>query len=262
MAPERIAIVANTQGTQIQIDSYGPYNTGTATRGQPGALFGCHSQVKGVWLRPLTYGKDINVPQTVFYPGLSNVQNMKPDVTVREMMDREYVGVSESDDLLGCVELLLREDAEAAIVHHGSEHVGVVSERDILALLVEGPDLEEATAGDAMRESVTTISPDASLESAADTMSTRSAGRLLVTDGNEPLGMLTERDLIATRRHELNIIETGASEAEAVTAGMHESGQAPEGGFEEQGICEVCGALVHDLASFNGQLLCGDCRDM
>jgi len=187
---------------------------------------------------------------------------MKPDVTVREMMDREYVGVSESDDLLDCVELLLREDAEAAVVHRGSEHVGVVSERDILALLVEGPDPEEATAGDAMQETVFTISPGASLESAADRMSTQSAGRLLVMDGDEPVGMLTERDLLATRRHDLNVIETGASEAEAVTAGMHEAENTREGGFEDQGICEVCGALTHDLRSFNGQMLCGDCRDM
>jgi CBS domain-containing protein len=191
---------------------------------------------------------------------------MKPDVTVREMMDREYVGVSESDDLLDCVELLLHEDADAAVVQRGSEHVGVVSQHDILELLVHGPSLSEAQAGDAMRETIPTIAPDASLASAADRMSTQSTGRLLVTDGEEPVGMLTERDLIATRRHELNTIETGASDAESVTVGLHDEDDIGEemagAGFDDQGICEVCGTLTHDLSSFNGQLLCADCREI
>jgi CBS domain-containing protein len=187
---------------------------------------------------------------------------MKPDVTVREMMDREYVGVSESDDLLDTVELLLRENAEAAIVQRGSEQVGVLSQRDILSLLVDGPDPAAATVGDAMRDTIPTVSPEASLASAADRMSAHPTGRLLVTDGEQPVGILTERDLLATRRHEHNEIDTGASEAEAVTAEMHATDDVPEGGFEDQGICEACGALTHDLLSFNGQLLCGDCRDM
>ncbi|PSQ62782.1 MAG: inosine-5-monophosphate dehydrogenase [Halobacteriales archaeon SW_8_66_22] len=191
---------------------------------------------------------------------------MKPDVTVREMMDREYVGVSESDDLLDCVELLLYEDADAAVVQRGSEHVGVVSQHDILELLVHGPSPSEAQAGDAMRETIPTIAPDASLASAADRMSTQSTGRLLVTDGEEPVGMLTERDLIATRRHELNTIETGASDAESVTVGLHDEDDIGEemagAGFDDQGICEVCGTLTHDLSSFNGQLLCADCREI
>jgi len=119
-----------------------------------------------------------------------------------------------------------------------------------------------------MTESVPTIEPDASLESAADMMSTRSAGRLLVTNGTEPLGILTERDLLATQTHEPGVVETTSSEAEVVTAGMHEgSGEATfsageESGFEEQGICEACGSLTHDLMSFNGQVLCSDCRDI
>ena len=232
-------------------------------RNWAGCDWGAEAAVR---VRKPTDDEDINVPQVAFYSGLSNVHSMKPDVTVREMMDREYVGVSESDDLLDCVELLLREDVEAAVVQRGSEHVGVLSERDILALLVDGPDPDEATAGDAMQEEVTTVSPEASLSSATDRMSTRSTGRLLVTDGEEPIGMLTERDLLATRTYERNAIETGASEAETVTAGMHDSDDVTEelagAGFDDQGICEVCGALTHDLTSFNGQLLCGDCRDM
>jgi CBS domain-containing protein len=189
---------------------------------------------------------------------------MQSDVTVREMMDREYVGVSEADSLVETAELLLRENAGAAVVQRGSEHVGVVSQRDILALLVDGPDPEAAAVGDAMTESVPTIDPGSSLESAADRLATQSSGRLLVTNGTEPLGFITERDLLATRTHQPGEAGATTPEAEAVNAAMHDAETAAEVDepFEEQGICEVCGTLTHDLSSFNGQLLCADCRSM
>ncbi len=188
---------------------------------------------------------------------------MNADVTVREVMDREYVGVSESDDLLETVELLLREGAETAVVVRGSDPVGVLTERDVLALLVEGPEPDEATVADAMTESIPTIGPDASLEAAADRMSGWEARRLVVTNGGEPLGLITEHDLLTTRTHEPARgmgeapVESGPGTAMAVEAETE-----AEDTFEDQGICEVCGTFTRDLAAFNGQLLCGDCRDM
>ena len=85
---------------------------------------------------------------------------MNTEVSVREVMDREYVGATESDSLVDTVELLLREDAETAVVLRGSEPVGVLTERDVLAVLVDGPDPETATVGDALTESIPTVSPE------------------------------------------------------------------------------------------------------
>jgi CBS domain-containing protein len=188
---------------------------------------------------------------------------MNTDVTVREVMDREYLGVSESDDLVETVELLLREGTESAVILRGSEPVGVLTERDVLALLVEGPDPREAAVSDAMTESIPTVSPDASLDAAADRMSARESRRLVVTNGGEPLGVITEHDLLTTRTHEpaegMNEapVRTSAGSAMAMEAET-EAGDT----FEDQGICEVCGTLTRDLAAFNGQLLCSDCRDV
>lgn len=191
---------------------------------------------------------------------------MKTEVSVREVMDREYVGANESDSLVDTVELLLREEAETAVVLRGSEPVGVLTERDVLALLVEGPDPQSATVGDAMTESVPTVSPETSLDEAADQMSTQSARRLVVTNGGEPLGLITEHDLLATRtrspsaNHEQG--ESTTVDAGAGTALATEAETEAEDNFEDQGICEVCGTFTRDLSSFNGQLLCTDCRDM
>lgn len=188
---------------------------------------------------------------------------MNTSVTVREVMNREYVGVSESDDLIETVELLLREGADTAVVLRGSEPVGVVTERDVLALLVEGPDPADATVADAMTESLPTVAPDASLEAAADRMSTREARRLVVTDGGEPVGVLTEHDLLTARSPESpRAPAETAMDSSAGTAMAVETETEAADTFEDQGICEVCGTLTRDLAAFNGQLLCSDCRDM
>lgn len=191
---------------------------------------------------------------------------MKTEVTVREVMDREYVGANESDSLVETVELLLREDAETAIVLRGSNPVGVLTERDVLASLVDGPDPQTATVGDAMTESIPTVSPETSLDAAADEMSARSARRLVVTNGGEPLGLITEHDLLTTRTHNPAEDAEGQNvatiEAGAGTALAADNETEAEDNFEDQGICEVCGTFTRDLAAFNGQLLCADCRDM
>lgn len=204
---------------------------------------------------------------------------MNSELTVREIMDREFVGVSEPDGLVETVELLLEEDKETAVVLRGSEYVGVVTERDVLSLLVGDDDPADATVGDAMTERVPTVSPEESLSEAEDRLSTQSARRLVVTNGREPLGVVTEEDLLAgrsyaTERTGAATSETGiGTEAETTTAAAEATGGLAESsgqsfdeqtaqGFEDQGICEVCGSLTRDLASFNGQLLCAECRDM
>jgi len=102
-----------------------------------------------------------------------------------------------------------------------------------------------------------------------DAMSTRSARRLVVTpeNGAEPLGVLTERDLLAGGLHAVedrdrHPVETAPPAAGTATAVGTEAETDAEDSFEDQGICEACGTLTQDLVSFNGQLLCSDCRDL
>lgn len=185
---------------------------------------------------------------------------MESELTVREIMDREYVGVTQSDDLIETVELLLAEDKETAVVLRGSEQVGVVTERDILAALAKGPDPTEATVGEVMSEHVPTVSPDTTISAAADQLSTQQNRRLVVTDGAEPKGVITQEDLLAGRNY---AIEQESEDAAVIhTEGTTTNTAPADDSFENQGICEVCGKLTRGLASFNGQLRCPDCREV
>ncbi|MFB6310902.1 MAG: CBS domain-containing protein [Salinirussus sp.] len=191
---------------------------------------------------------------------------MNADVTVRDVMDREYLGVSESDDLVDTVELLLREGLDTAVVLRGEEPVGVLTPRDVMAAVVEGPDPQTASVGEAMTQSVPTVAPDLGLREAADAMSTQDVRRLVVTANGAggPEGVITAHDVFAVQATE---VEHSGPEDDRVPAGPGAALAAdvdsePADDFEDQGICEACGTLTGDLVSFNGQLLCADCRDM
>ncbi|WP_436935467.1 CBS domain-containing protein [Halovenus marina] len=188
---------------------------------------------------------------------------MNADVTIREVMNREYVGVNESDELVGAVELLLREGSETAVVLRGSDPVGLLTERDVFALLVEGPDPASATVSDATTTEVPAVSPETTLDVAADTMATHSVRRLRVTEGDELIGIVTEHDIVSARAPRDTTTDMQAEITETpATATTAMASEGADTDFEDQSICEGCGSLAHDLVSFNGQLLCADCRDM
>ncbi|MBV0901107.1 CBS domain-containing protein [Haloarcula salina] len=191
---------------------------------------------------------------------------MNGEVTVQEVMNREYVGASESDDLLETTELLIREDQHPILVLRGNEPVGVATDRDILAYVVDGGDPSTATIGDVMREAIPTVDPEASLPEARDRMAARSAEFLVVTAGGEPMGTLTEHDILSSARLESESTETPETVQQVATTGQQAATEGMEPAtadtFDEQGICSDCGTLTRDLASFNGQLLCPDCRDV
>jgi CBS domain-containing protein len=196
---------------------------------------------------------------------------MKPDASVREVMDREFVGVSEGDDLRETAELMLAEGVDSAVVLRGADPVGVVTERDALAALVEA-DAETPTAAEAMTDAVPTVSPEMTVAEAAAELSAGSTQRALVSEGGEPLGMLTERDLLTASSFARTAADPAAAGGEravaGVTAGRGESEVEPtaerggESRFEDQSLCEACGSLSRELSTFNGQLLCPDCRDI
>jgi len=191
---------------------------------------------------------------------------MNGDVTVRDVMRREYVGVSESDSLRETAALMLDEDVDAIVVLRGQEPVGMLTERHVLRTVVERGGLEGRTVADAMASDLPTVAPAESLSAATELISATDTRRLLVADEDGPLGIVSEHDVVTastlspdmngTARREES--EAMLSEAVAPTT----EGGAVDTEYSNQGICEVCGALTRDLSSFNGQLVCSDCKDV
>ena len=191
---------------------------------------------------------------------------METELSVRDVLTKDFVGVSESDSIQGAVELMRSERLGCALVMRGSSPVGIVTEWDVLGMIERGDDTAEITVGDLMSAPVITVEPTHSLSDAAEMMTHEGIRNLVVEIDDEVIGVLTQRDVIAaagsfsatTRSGPLmDTRNEGATEdvdSEVITNGGDE--------FSTQGVCEICGSLAESLWESNGQLVCTDCRSM
>jgi CBS domain-containing protein len=86
---------------------------------------------------------------------------------------------------------------------------GIVTERDILTdVVAEGKDSCSVTVGEIMTKDIVVISPDATLEDAADVMTSKKIKKLPVVQGGKLVGIVTATDLVA---YEKDLIEKVAS---------------------------------------------------
>jgi CBS domain-containing protein len=186
---------------------------------------------------------------------------MDAELTVRDVMDREFVGVSEADDVRSVAELLLEEGAECAVVLRGQEPVGLLTERDVLSVVSEGRDPESVAVGDVVVGPVPTVGPDSRVDVAVDEMTTHGSRRLLVAEG-EVLGLVTEHDLLSAttiERYDEPVDVETAMNGDALD---DDRAVTTDRAISDQSICQECGALSRDLFEDDGRLLCPDCRDV
>jgi CBS domain-containing protein len=192
---------------------------------------------------------------------------MNTGVSVRDVMTHGYVGVSESDDLQTTASLMLAEDVDCVVVLRGAEPVGLLTERELLEYISKGQHNGKTTVGTVMRGSGRTIEPSADVDAAFALMTTEDVRRLLVDDGKLQ-GLLTEHDLLAASTLERYQARKGGNWAELNTQNSSSGSIRPANGGEpdravsNQSICQECGALTRNLTEMNGQILCGDCRDI
>ena len=182
---------------------------------------------------------------------------MHNGITVRDVMNREFVGVSESDRLVDAAELMASEPTEAVVVVRGSEPIGSLSTAAALSAMVDGAP-EDRPVGEVMEPAVPTISPEAAVAEATRQLVSRGATHLVVVDDDgEIVGLLTQRDVLATQGTVETTTPSGGSEAAEVGEAIEAEGDSER---SVQGICEECGSLSPELSTVNGQLVCPDCR--
>lgn len=199
---------------------------------------------------------------------------MEGEVTVRDVMTRDFVGVSESDSVLGAVQLMDEEGVGCVVVLRGTEPVGIMTESDVIGFVADGGDPAETEVATLMSDPVVSVNADRALTDATGTMSREDIRRLVVTNDGELVGVLSERDVISASASLSTVptfpdesprevgdrvrSETLGSETLGATAGNTEAANE----YSDRSICEVCGTLSRELANVNGQLICADCREV
>ncbi|WP_254862860.1 CBS domain-containing protein [Halovivax gelatinilyticus] len=190
---------------------------------------------------------------------------MESDLSVRDVLTKAYVGVSESDSVHGAVELMRTERAGSVLVVRGQQPVGIMTEWDVLGVVADERDPANVEIGAVMSSPVITIEPDRSLTDAADIMARDNIRNLVVTDEAGIVGILTQRDVIAAAgSFPGTTVSEGSELTVAPNASVEESQQRSNSGTEysSQSICETCGSLADSLFETNGQLVCTDCRSV
>jgi len=227
---------------------------------------------------------------------------MRTDTTVRDVMHREFLGVSESDPLTDAAALLVEEETDCLVVLRGGEAVGRLAARDALGAVIDdaagtetgtndsgeatGPATTgpETTVGDVMRPPLPTVAPDDALASVDELLVAEGLSRVVVADDGAAVGVVTAQDSLAagttravgtgSSAGEPGIVGDGTQEApmEAASTAAPDAARGSErartasstdaSGASTQGVCEVCGALAPELANANGQAVCPNCREV
>jgi CBS domain-containing protein len=205
---------------------------------------------------------------------------MNESTRVVDVMSRTFVGVSEGDQLQGTVALMDEQDSGSAVVVRGSQPVGMVTERDVVAAAAQELDFAETPVEAVMSEPVVTIPAAASLDEALQLLTDERIRRLPVLEGEEVVGILSSKDVLAleagtapqatnSATHQATATDVGGSvgaeageEPVAAEPGGQPSTASPADSTvgSTQGICESCGRFARDLASVDGRVQCGDCR--
>lgn len=170
-------------------------------------------------------------------------------VSVQEVMQTDFLGVSASDSVDAVIDLLRDHYEDTAIVLEGSEPIGIVLARDLLDVIDDAD--PSATVDGYMQHSYTSVTPDATIDRAADRLVSADTDRLLVLDHDKTVvGLVRSVDVLAATDL---LVETPLDEQGST------SQPAEPASLSEQGLCEACGRLTEELTEINGSMLCSDC---
>lgn len=134
--------------------------------------------------------------------------SIETHVKVKEVMTRDLVVLSPSDSLAECMRLMSEHRVRRVPLVSGGALKGIVTVKDVIGFLASESTLEALRAGrvDAVYSTpvayfaskpVVTVSPEEDVGSAIQRMKEHGIGAVVVADGEKPLGILTERDLMS-----------------------------------------------------------------
>jgi len=129
-------------------------------------------------------------------------------VLVRDVMSKDVKVVRPDTLVKEVVATMNKFEIGSIIVVQSDRPVGIITERDILKRIVEPCLAPEALrARQVMSSPVATISDNASIDEAAKIMAKKRIKRLLVTENEKPVGILSLTDIVTQVPNMLGLLE-------------------------------------------------------
>ena len=118
---------------------------------------------------------------------------------LRDLMSAQVALTSPDTSVAEAAASMVKANVGSAIVMQGRFLAGILTERDVLRSAASGEDLRAARVVDWMTPDPQSAGPDTSVEEAADIMLKNGFRHLPVVDGRTVCGVVSLRDLFATR---------------------------------------------------------------
>lgn len=182
---------------------------------------------------------------------------MNEPVTIRDVMTRSFVGVTEGDQVAGLAQLMADEPTDYAVVLRGSRAIGLVHATDIVRVIANERDPATTSVREVMRTPVRDLPVDRPLAVAIDALADPDKKQVVITDDESVIGVLSESDVVSVYLS-FRDLESDHDIVTPVATTAHTGHQSADSDTM-QGVCEVCGSLSRQLAHQNGQFVCAEC---
>lgn len=116
----------------------------------------------------------------------------------KDIVRKDFLSISASSTVLEGARAMKQTKHGFAVIGSPSEPQGIVTEWDILSKVVsEGVDPQRVTMGEIMTKELVSIDASAPLSAVSQIMTEKGVRRLLVKDGNNVVGYITSKTIMA-----------------------------------------------------------------
>ncbi len=118
-------------------------------------------------------------------------------LTVKDFMRTSLLKLDASSTILDAARLMRQNDAGSVLVTVNGEHVGIVTERDVLyKIAAEDLPASSVSLKDVMSQTIVSTDSGTPIKEALKLMAKHHIRRLLVTDAGRPIGMVSQRSIL------------------------------------------------------------------
>jgi CBS domain-containing protein len=120
-------------------------------------------------------------------------------IQLRDIMTTEVLTTSADRPVAEVTSMMVKIRVGSAVVMQGSWLAGILTERDVLRAAASGSDLTKSPVSEWMTRNPITATPDTTIGEAAEVMLSNGFRHLPVVEGRELNGMVSIRDVLASR---------------------------------------------------------------
>lgn len=176
------------------------------------------------------------------------------DIRVSHIMTRDVKVIEASETVRSAAMAMATHDLRTLVVVDDKSVIGIISDEDIVRMLVAKNRPASTPVGELMSVDLVTAGPDTTIADAASMMTEHNISTIPVIDNGSLAGIVTKTDII-------RIYPTMIEHFKSNTSGPAAPNQPRTTDHNSHGTCELCGNQSNDLAQDNaGAWVCESCR--